>query len=82
MGIDLELKGLLAEHPKREIGRALLRLRTRHSKLSSRVLEVERMYFELVESLGLLPENTSHSEAMGKAHDILHGSPGGARDED
>ncbi len=64
MGIHEEVKGIAGQFAKLEITEALIRSRNRRAADRKLVLELEKNYFEVVEAMGLLPENSSHSEVI------------------
>ena len=64
MGIHEEIKGIASQFAKLEITEALIRSRNRRAADRKLVLELEKNYFEVVEAMGLIPENSSHSEVI------------------
>ncbi len=70
MTVYNELKGVMSLHSKEDITTAMLKLRKRGREDRQALLNMQRDYHELVETIGLLPENTSHSEALKYAYDL------------
>lgn len=75
MGMYDEVSGIMSKFPKKDITEALVRGRTKNQRDRESVLRLEREYRELVEALGLLPENTSHLEALKRAHFLYDNVP-------
>ena len=70
MTVYNEVKGVMRLHSKEEIAIAMLKLRKRGREDRQALLNMQRDYHELVETIGLLPENTAHSEALKRAYEL------------